>query len=489
MGGPRDPLLFQHLHIKHMASKKTWKFPKIPVGFFILYGILELALHYLDLSNWPQGKQIMGVAALLALYFGIIRITAFVFLDYFVGSKKAIAIPVITRDLILFIVYIIVVMIVLRQKLNIDVTSLIATSAILTAIIGLALQETLSNLFSGLALNVEKPYKVGDWVAFDKYRGQVKSMSWRSTKLLTPENESIFIPNNLISKSHIVNFSDPSTLIISGFIIGLEYRTAPNRVRNTIFECLRNHPDVISDREMEVRLIDFADSSIKYEVRYWIDIHDDYESADRIKSEIMTQLWYKFRRSDIKVSFPIRVQTQLKESSHEEILEKTRNVLEKVELLAPLKTSERELLAQNVTVLDFAEGEEIVQQGASGTSMYVIGEGECTVIVRGASRLSKTVATLSDGDFFGEMSLMTGAERSATVVAKTDCLLYEIRKNDMLKVLEANPNISTTLSELLAKREAERGKILSEAESSYPTEKPPSANQILQKIRTFFRLR
>lgn len=464
------------------------KLPKIPLGFFILFGVLQLILHYANLSNWPQAKQLIEVAALLSLYFGIIRVSAFIIVDYIIGSKKAITIPAITRDLILFIIYVIVVMIVLRQKLNIDLASLIATSAILTAIVGLALQDTLGNLFSGLALNIEKPYKIGDWVSFDKFRGQVKSISWRSTQLQTSQNEIIVIPNNLISKSQIVNFSEPSTLIVSGFVIGVEYKTPPNALRDVILEALRAHPEVESDREMEVRLIDFADSAIKYEVIYWIDIKDDYENADRIRSEIMTQLWYRLRRKAIRVPYPTRVQYQEKEPQPEESIPKIEVALQKIELLSYLKPVELKILARILTPLEFAEAEEIVTQGAAGESMFIIEKGSCRVQVRGENRIPKVIATLEEGDFFGEMSLMTGAERSATVIAKTDVILYEISKGAILKLLEANLSISHTLSELLAKREAQRTKVLAEMKTSDIIEKPQSAGQILQKIKVFFRL-
>lgn len=462
--------------------------PKIPLGFFILFLILSLIGPYVDTANWPSLGRTIHVLAIIALWFGIIRISAFILIDYVIGPRKAISVPTITRDLILVILYVIAVMVILRQQLNIDVTSLVATSAILTAVIGFALQETLGNLFSGLALNVEKPYKIGDWVTFDKYRGQVKGMSWRSTTLLTAEHETIVVPNNVISRSHIVNYSDPSSFIVSGFIIGLEYGAPPNRVRDVIMGTLRNQQEIDQSREIEVRVLDFGDFAVKYEVRYWIDIGDDLECADRIKSQVMTHLWYDLRRASIKIPYPVKVQYVGKDPDPAEHITAIAGALKGVDLFTTLKEEEVEILAKFIDCQEYAEGESVVKQNEPGDCMYIVAHGYCSVMVTTLTAKDLNVATLGPGDFFGEMSLLTGDPRSATVMAKTDAALYRIEKQDMLKLLETNPAISTTLSEALARRLTERQTVIDTAKTDEASTKPPTATQILFRIKNFFGL-
>lgn len=490
----RHPLLLITLALvlllyEKLSRRPETRLPRIPFGFFILFLIFTGLAPYMAQVGWEGLNRFFDVGALIALYFGIIRVIAFFVVDYIIGTRKAIAVPAITRDVILVVLYVIIIMIVLRQKLNIDIASLVATSAVLTAIIGLALQDTLGNLFSGLALNVEKPYKLGDWVTFDKYRGQVRGMSWRSTTLLTPENETIVIPNNVISKSHIVNYSDPSTFIVSGFFLGVEYSATPSRVRDVVLATLKSHPEILQHRELEVRLADFGEYAIKYEVRYWIDIRDDYERSERIRAEVMGRLWYSLRRAGIRIPFPTRVQYQARVPDKTEVVARIAEVLARIDLFASIPSEEQVLLAKAIAVVEFAEGEEVVCQDNPGDSMYIIDQGICEIFVKGPTGRRIGIATLNkQGDFFGEMSLMTGAKRSATVAAKTDVILYEIAKEDMLLLLEKNPAISTTISELLAKRLEERTSALAHADVSEVFVKPPTAGQILQKIKAFFYL-
>lgn len=470
------------------ARKPNNRAPQVPFGFLILFLVLSLLSPSIEQLNWPTLYRFFRVATISSLWFGIIRIAAYICLDCFIGQRKSIAIPRITRDLFLVILYVIACMIILRQELNVDITSLVATSAILTAVVGLALQETLGNLFSGLALNIEKPYKIGDWVLFDKYRGQVRGISWRSTTVVTSENENIVVPNNVVSRSHIVNYSDPSTHIVSSINFGVSYDTPPNKMRDVVFETLRANPEVLSAEEMECRLVDYADHAIKYEIRYWVDIKDDYESADRIKSEIMTSLWYRLRRANIRIPYPIRVQYQAREELRAEVVDKIDHALKAIELFTTLKPEERRMLAESIDRQEFEEGAIIVRQDDPGDCMYLIAEGNCAVHVIGPRGREIAIASLKAGEFFGEMSLMTGAARSATIKATSDAVLYRIEKGDMLALLEANPTITTTISEYLARRIDARSSAIAAADISEVIQRPPSAGQILQRIRSFFRI-
>ena len=471
-----------------VMARRHIHLPKIQLGFFILFCFLKIAGYYAGHFPGILSKPILDVLALLALCFGIIRNSITLFIEYVIGPKKAITIPAITRDVVLVVLYLIVVMIVLREKLNIDVTSLVATSAILTAVIGLALQDTLGNLFSGLALNIEKPYKLGDWVNFDKYKGQIHGINWRSTILLTPEHEMIVVPNNVISRSHIVNYSDPSTLLISSFNIGIDYNVPPNKVSSVILAVLKKHPRVLADKPMEVRLVSYDAYSIQYQVRYWIDII--HGGSDTTKSDIMKRLWYQLRRENVSIPYPVQVEYQGEKISGEASLVPVKTFLQNIEFFQTLSPIDRDILVQSIIPLQFAGGEVIFNQDAAGETMYIITEGECDIRVKNAIGKEKSVSTLMPGDFFGEMSLMTGDPRKATIIAKTDTLLYEIAKGPILKLLEANPKLSEIFSEHLARRENERLKVISELETTekFEVESPPTAKQILQKIKAFFRI-
>ncbi|MBI4238489.1 MAG: mechanosensitive ion channel family protein [Deltaproteobacteria bacterium] len=468
---------------------RVWKrLPQLPLGFFIVWLLLESVAPLLTRLAWHGLLAWVAALATIALYFGLIRFAAFA-IESVVGKRRRVAVPGIVRDVVLVILYVIVILVVLRQQLHLDLTSLVATSAVLTAVLGLALQETLGNLFSGIALNVERPYKLGDWVAFDKYRGQVREMGWRSTTILTAENEAITIPNNLISRSTIVNYSDPSTLIVSGFFLGIGYEIPPNRVRATVLELLRAHPQVHGGSEMEVRVVDFGESAVRYEVRYFVDIREGYECTEHIKSELLTHCWYRFQRDGLRIPYPTRINYQGREPTPEALGAEIGRVLANVEVFSPLQADDRRLLAARVDQLYFARGETVVHQGAAGDCMYVIAKGGCEIVVSSPGRQSVVVARMGPGEFFGEMSLMTGEPRSATVVATDDLMVYAIDKEDMLAVLEAHPTLSAAISEILALRLAQRTEALASAGPAEPHTLPPNAGQILQRIRSFFGIR
>lgn len=456
--------------------------PRIPTGLISLSLILYLLSPLVAQLHNPSIDTFMDVAALLAFLLGMSRAAVYVFIDYILEQRRRVRIPTITSDLLLAIVWFLTIMVVLRNKLNFDLASLITTSAILTAVIGFALQDTLGNLFAGLAIQAERPYQIGDWVQLAQYTGQVEGISWKSTKIMTTTRETVYIPNSSISKGAIFNYSQPTSEYIATMDIGVSYDAPPNRVRRILLDVLTRHPQIMQQRKQEVRIKGFGDSAIIYQLRFWV---NNYALADKIKGDLSTHIWYRFRREKFHVPYPMREVVQSKPPATVTPANIIEDALESIDLLQPLGDAARKKLAQSVRTNLYGAHEEIVQQGAEAHSLYVIVSGRCRVFVtaeKGA--LPKPVAVLGHGDFFGEMSLLTGAPRSATVVAEEETECVVINKNDVKALLLAKPEIARELSRLLAERQA----ALSEATTSRaPSEVASRAQQILGRIWEFLK--
>lgn len=467
---------------KKAVRRATPIWPRIPTGLVSLALLLYLLAPMVALLHNPVFDTFIDVAALLAFLLGLARAAIYLFIDYILEQRRRVRIPTITSDLFLAVVWFLTIMVVLRNKLNFDLASLITTSAILTAVIGFALQDTLGNLFAGLAIQAERPYQIGDWVQLAQYTGQVEGISWKSTKIMTTTRETVYIPNSSISKGAIFNYSQPTSEYIATMDIGVSYDTPPNRVRRVLLDVLVRHPQIMQQRKQEVRVKAFGDHAVIYQLRFWV---NNYALADKIKGDLSSHIWYRFRREKFHIPFPMREIVQAEPSAPVTSVTAIEDALESVELFQPLGDVARKKLAQNVRSNLYGSHEEIVQQGAPAHSLYIIISGRCRVFVSADKTTPpKPIATLGPGDFFGEMSLLTGAPRSATVVAEEETECVVINKNDVKELLLAKPEIAQELSRLLAERQA----ALSEATASHAsTEMASRSQQILGKIWAFLK--
>ncbi len=467
---------------KKFSRRASALWPRVPTGLISLALVFTLVAPSVSRLNNTNLDLFVDVAATLALYLGLARAAVYFCVDYILEQRRRVKIPTITSDLVLAVLWFIIVMVILRNKLNFDLASLITTSAILTAVLGFALQDTLGNLFAGLAIQAEKPYQIGDWVQLGQFIGQVEGISWKSTKVVTTTRETVYIPNGIISKGAIFNYSQPTTEYIAAMDVCISYDAAPNRLRRILMEVLTRHPQIMQQRKQEVRIKSFGDHGVVYQLRFWV---NNYALENKIRSDIYSHIWYRLRREKIHIPYPVREMIQTQPMEHVTPSDVVEEVLEAVELFQSLGEAARKTLAQRARIQLYGAHEEIVQQGAPGNSLYIIMHGRCRVFVwNDKDTSSRPVAALNPGDFFGEMSLLTGAPRRATVVAEeeTECLV--INKTDVKDLLLAKPEVAQEMSRVLAERHADLKSVMA---AKGPEETSTSASQILGKIWEFFR--
>jgi small-conductance mechanosensitive channel/CRP-like cAMP-binding protein len=449
------------------------------------------ALRFLfPLEDFPTAGKVFLVAAALLAAFGAIRAGASLFL-YVWRRQRGVYTPKILRDVIDGALYVIALGVVLRATLHIDLASLLTTSAILSVVLGLALQETLGNLFAGLSLQMERPFTVGDTVTIANHTGRIVQLGWRTTRIEKPNGALVTLPNNLVAKEAVLNFSR-SAAHARTVTIRVPYATAPNAVRAMCLETLGGLLSVLKEPTPVVAATGYGDSAIEYQISFFARTIDQLDTAT---DDLLTRLWYRFNRGGIQAPLPLRViQTRPEPPPGWKVAGTEREVdalalLSSVDFLRPLGDDGRRELARRVTREAYAAGEVIVRQNTAGDTFHIVSSGEVDVNVLGPSGASAAVAKLRRGDFFGEMSLLTGEPRAATIVAAFDCELLSLDRTAFTDLLGPNAEVCRELSEILGKRRA----AIAAVSDTVTTEGGPVAaraesTRIFGRLRDIFRL-
>jgi len=458
---------------------------------FLAVGAL-LAFIRLGLLTVGVGLLAMGrLLTMLSTFFVAMGVIGTVVMGVFeiLPRRANIRFPLLLRDLVLVLGFVVVMAGVLGQS-GVDVASLVTTSAVLTAIIGLALQSTLTNLLAGILLHVDRSLGVGDWVQFGQRKGCIMEIRWRSTVLRTTDGDTVIIPNGQITSQEVYNYSRPLPRHRAQVQIGFHYRHPPGEVRRVLVEAARSAPDVLPDPSPDCFPVEFGDHAVVYALRYWIDRFD--RDAD-IKGEVLSRVWYAAQRAGLEVPFPTRTihQETVPAQDAEVLVARTLRerlaVLERVDLFATLEPSERELLARGLHEKRFAAGEAIIRQGQAGDSMFIIAHGQVRVSL-GQGKIDSTLASLAAGDFVGEMSLMTGEPRSATCLAATDVLTFELDHATLQRVLTTRPAIADQMSALLSARQQGLVRKGGELSAQAAARGPDHHRALGEKIRRLFNL-
>jgi small-conductance mechanosensitive channel/CRP-like cAMP-binding protein len=412
--------------------------------------------------------------------------------DVIFGRQTHRAPPRIFRDVTQAVVYLIVLILTLRA-VGVEPGSLLTTSALLTAVIGLALQDTLGNMVSGLALQMQRPFQVGDWIQFDpdpRQIGQVTEVNWRATTVMTNELVELIIPNAHLAKAAIRNYSRPSHVSRRTITVEGPYEVSPKRVHDAILVALTDAPGVLTDPAPWVQTRNFADSGIEYAIHFFT---DDFAARDRIDGAVRDRVWYALQRNEISMPFPQRtvhmhaVSEETRGLSLTRELERRDRVLRCVDFLDVLPPEAHRALAAAASVHLYAPGEMIVAQGESSGELFIIDRGEVIVELPREDKSPREVARLGSGKFFGEMGLMTGEERKASVRAAGECELLVISHDAFHSTLASNTEVIEKISELLLARQAE----LEAASASRDTmieAMPDRSKRLISQIKNFFKL-
>jgi small-conductance mechanosensitive channel/CRP-like cAMP-binding protein len=430
------------------------------------------------LSFYPFGPslapQIWGINQLV-MALAVINLIVVVAINPLREDRVPERFPTIVQDTIIIGALMVVGTMVMGEKF-------MTTSAVGAVVVGFALQDTLGNMFAGLAIQVEKPFRVGHWISVGSYEGLVTEVTWRATKMRTKAGNQVILPNSFLSKEAIVNYSEPAAPTRLDVVVGVSYDVPPEQAKAALVEAVANAPLVSAEPAPDVLLDEFAASSVNYRIRFWI---TDFSKDSVARDQVRTAIYYALRRRGYEIPFPHQIEYVREEHSERPVdrLERLEAALKRVELFAPLSDDQRNALASRASDHLFATNDAIVREGDAGRSMFIVLSGAAKVTTAAGVQ----VATYGAGDYFGEMALLTGQPRSATVTASSECAVIELTADALREVALANPDVLRRISEIVAARRADLDK--QQAESARARQGQGDASRsLLSRIQAFLGL-
>jgi len=386
---------------------------RLSLVLLVLYLAVDVAVAFYPFS--AATVQQLTAFGKLAVVAALINALVFVVINPLRADRVPDRFPIILQDTIV-IGLVVLASTFLSQEL-------VTTSAVSAVVLGFALQDTLGNAFAGLAIQSEKPFHVGQWVKVgDNHEGRVAEVTWRATKLRTKAGNFVILPNNVVAKEAIVNYSEPAAPLRLEVEVGASYLAPPNQVKAAMMGAIRHSSRVLAAPAPEVLLVAFDASAIAYRARFWI---DDFGADELARDEVRTAIYYSFQRHGIEIPWPLQVQYEREwvEPDVNKKVEEEEELLASVDLFATLPPEMRNQIARSAPMSVYGSGETIVRQGDEGQSMFIVLSGTVSVVLQ-PSR--EEVARIERGGYFGEMSLLTGEPRSATVLAVGDVVVVEI---------------------------------------------------------------
>ena len=380
------------------------------------------------------------------LVFAIKTLAYFVF-DFLLLKKQGIRYPKLVKDVLVFILYIIGLLLILNYYLKIKITVLLASSAVFTVVVGFALQDFLGNLFSGIILNFEDSFKLSDWVRINAWEGRVEQFGWRSFKIRTIDRELIVIPNQSASKAEVLIYGAERQPVALKIQVGASYHDSPDRVEAAVVQVLASMADVLREPAPTVLLKNFGDFSLDYEVKFWV---LDYARHNAITSEVRRRIWYAFRRHDIQIPFPVRELYRHPDKSAVIPRQALVDALKGNDVLRAIDEGEFVKLLAEVDCKVFGGGETIIREGEDSEFFSHIYSGAVHVVKDG-----RVVARLQAGDFFGEISLVTGEKTGATVVAERESVIIMVSSARFKGIIGMNEELARKLSLVITRRQDE----------------------------------
>lgn len=409
--------------------------------------------------------------------------------------------PAIVTDMVIFGAGLLTLFGALRSG-GVELSNIAATSAVVTAVLAIGMQATLGNVIGGVALQLDSSIRQGDWIQLENGKqGRVKEIRWRHTLIETRDYDVIVIPNAVLLAGMftILGMRDgrpaPHRMWVH---FNVDFRFSPADVIAAVEKSLLAAPmeGVAEEPPPNCICFDLArpenDSVARYAVRYFL---KDLARDDPTSSLVRTRVFAALRRAGIPLAVPAAMRfieaddVERRERKKRQELEKRIAAVSKVEILQPLTPEELATIAEGLSYAPFAAGEAITKQGAIAHFLYIITSGTVEVRVRGDEGVETAVTKIDAPGFFGEMGLMTGMPRLATVVALTAVECYRLDKDGFGKIVERRPEVAADISSVLAQRKVELQMVRENCDAAVREQRIlAEKSEMLDAIRKFFAL-
>ncbi len=421
---------------------------------------------------------------------------------YAAGGKFQV--PALLRGVVRIVVTSLAAFFVLRFELGFNITPLLASTALVTAVVGFALQGVLGNLLAGMSLNLTGAMAHRDWVFIDDLEGQVEEMNWRETWILTRDKIPIRIPNSKVADARIQNLTRPEGPRRCSIFVDASYEDPPDAVIESMLAAAAAVPEVRRTPEPDVLLLDYKSYGIGYQLRVWV---DSYPFRDPVLANVRRHIWYQFRRRGIQIPYPVTDQVindfmeraivpASRPSADPDARRRASGLLESDFARKVLTGADGKKLVAEEELAEWAgclssqlygRDEILFRQGDSGDSCYVVMSGTLTGHIHHRESGKQTTFEVGEGAVVGEMSLVTGLPRMAEIRVKESAELLRIPAADFAALLGKHAGLVEQISQLVAERAQHNRKQVEDLMATGS----PSMDQALSQdgiLRRFWRL-
>ncbi|MBX3009967.1 MAG: mechanosensitive ion channel [Caldilineaceae bacterium] len=442
-------------------------------------------------ANAPFSRQLLLTLGIMLTLNATVELAKWALVEFALRPKR-LRIPLFLVDLIGWLLLVTVSLLVISHIFVLDLTGLLVSSTVVSAIIALSLQQILGSLFAGITLQLESPFQVDDWVQVDGQEGRVVRLNWRTLTILTLRNECVILPNNQIAQSRIINYTRPGPMVACDLSVGVARIHPPSAVKAVLAAAFADIDGLAPAQSPQVMVWEYTDSYIKYGIRYWF---HDYGLKLKLHDAVLTRVWYALQRAEMTLATPLReINMQVLNAAHEQTTTLARqqqlmHTLRPVALFEGLSEGQLAQLVTHTRHQRFLAGETLVREGESGDSLFIIRSGQVDVYAANSEGGQVHVAQRSAGEYFGEMSLLTGAPRSASVVAARDTEVILLDKHAFTTVLAADPTILEALLDALDKRRSITETRLAEESAKLGQTQGQARATLMERISLFLRLK
>lgn len=491
---------------QHPSGRGAWWFSFLlplmrPVAVLVLSGLWLELVQRMPLTEtireiWWQGTKawlvLWGILLVLALFEGVT-------VSLYSLRGKTFPVPPLLRNIVRGFIVLAVVFSLLKYSLGVNISPLLASTALVTAVVGFALQGVLGNLMAGMSLHLVRSVVPGDWVRIDDVEGQVVEMNWRETRLRTNGGHYIILPNSRVANAQIHNMAYPDRRRRHEMLIPLRCTVPPEEAAHELAEAAAAVPGVLKDPPPTARIAGFKDYAVEYRLRFW---SESYYNRVPLEGDVARMVWYRLRRRGIELPLPVAGEwvaqlrdawSRSEQTEREEIARRVDD-LKKSELVSKwlvdrqgdplIGHADLERLAEHVRRVRYATGEAIFRQGDVGTTCYVVVKGRLRGSMEFSDAPEPAVFDIMPGALIGEMSLVTHLPRVATVLALEETELLEISEIAFQYLLALRPDVPERLAAVVAERAAANaatlGRLKSVAAESVP--KNITRKTILDKL-------
>jgi small-conductance mechanosensitive channel len=355
--------------------------------------------------------------------------------------------PKVLRDLVRLLLVLTGLAIVLSRVWDLDLSTLIKTLGVTSIVIGLALQEPLGQVFSGILLLLDRPISVGEYIDAGGQIGRIVDINWRTVHLELIKGERLIVPNGVLAKGSLRNFSRPTSRYTEILPVRFSYKDPPGQVKRVLQDILNQMESILRDPPPAVQTSGYQGDGVLYDVRFTV---EDYAHTSEARDEFLTRLWYASERAGLTTPNAVPMKQEEERAKFELWrTEQPAALLEAFPLFGIRAPEDLNGLASRIAVRVFTQGEEMIAEGKRCADLYLIITGAAALSARDRSGIPREIARLARGDFFGEGSFLSGQASDVTATALADTVTLALDQEAMRALFERTPHLASEISHVM----------------------------------------